>query len=307
MKIFLIFLTIIISLHSYAEDVKETQETKLPWTFIFTKIPETSMSGLKTSFSKDALPYWGVILASTAVLYRYDEDIYHEMQKKGRDWRIGNDDNTKPVASISGTPIMRLPTDTGSAMYFLGDGWLHAGISLGFVGYGSATDNARAYNTGLMILHGMFVSTIFNQALKRSFGRESPEVSTSKRGSWHMFPSFNDYNSKTASYDAMPSGHVMTATMTFTVITSRYPEYNTVMYPVAGIWVSALMFEMMNNGVHWASDYPLGIAMGYVFGKASVNVLSANEKKEKENKETSWLIYPSVYGGTSMIKATKAF
>jgi hypothetical protein len=274
---------------------------------LFTAIPETSKESLKMGFSKDSLPYWGVILGSTGLLYRYDEDIYREGQKAGRDWGIGNHDNTKPVVSFGGQELVRLPSDTGSALYFLGDGWMHAGIATGFIAYGKTTENTRAYNTGMMIIHGMFVSTIFNQTLKRSFGRESPEVSTSKRGSWNLFPSFNDYNSKTASYDAMPSGHVMTATMTFTVISERYPEYRSFIYPFAGLWITALSFQMVNNGVHWASDYPLGIAMGYVFGKASVKMLGEKKNETPESRETSWMFIPSVTGDSKMIKAVKSF
>lgn len=272
-----------------------------------TAIPATSKEALKTSFSKDSLPYWGVILGSTGLLYHYDEDIYREGQKGGRRLGIGNEDNTKPVISFGGQDLLRLPSDTGSALYFLGDGWMHTGIATGFITYGKTAENARAYNTGVMILHGMFTSTIFNQTLKRSFGRESPEVSTSKRGSWNLFPSFNDYNSKTASYDAMPSGHIMTATMTFTILSERYPEYRSFIYPLGGLWITALGFQMVNNGVHWASDYPLGIAMGYVFGKASVKILSEKKEETKESRETSWMILPSVNGDVKMIKAVKSF
>ena len=152
----------------------------------------------------------------------------------------------------------------------------------------------------MMIWHGMIVSTIFNQALKRSFGRESPEVSTSERGSWNLFPSFTDYNTKTASYDAMPSGHVMTATLTFTIISERYPQYNRYLYPMYGVWASALMFQMVSNGVHWASDYPLGIAMGYIIGKHSVQMGKDSAAKDGEN--TSWQIMPSMNGLTAFKK-----
>jgi hypothetical protein len=301
MKLILLFLIIFIQFPAMAEE-------KLPFSSAFNSIPATSKEGLSNSFSKEALPYWGVILGSTALLYEYDEQLYAEAQKKGKDWRIGNDDNTKPVISLGTQDLLRLPTDTGSALYFLGDGWLHAGIAAGFMGYGSASENTKAYNTGIMLFHGMFVSTIFNQALKRSFGRESPEVSTSKRGSWNLFPSFNEYNSRTGSYDAMPSGHVMTATMTFTVISERYPEYRSFIYPFAGLWITALSFEMMNNGVHWASDYPLAIGMGYVFGKASVAILSKKEKEDKtKDTKTSWMLMPTVNGKVTMLNAVKAF
>lgn len=280
-------------------------EERLQFKSILTEIPATGKLTLQRSFSKESLPYWGGILASTAVLYRYDEDLIRESQKFGRDIGIGNRDETKSVLTISGHEILRLPSDTGSFLYFLGDGWMHASIGGGFLATGALLGDNHAFNTGIMIWHGMFVSTLFNQALKRSFGRESPEVSTSKRGSWNLFPSFNDYNSKTASYDAMPSGHVMTATLTFTILAERYPEHHQIIYPLGGVWISALMFEMMNNGVHWASDYPLGIAMGYVIGKASTQMLKKTESEEKS--ETSWHMTPVPVNGSLAIFARKAF
>lgn len=288
MKIF--FLLIILAGVAHAEE-------KLKFRQIVTEVPSTSKSFLKESFSKESLPYWGVILGSTGLLYHYDEEIYSDLQKRGRDWGIGNDDNTSSALTISGHELIRVPKDKGSFMYFLGDGWMHAGIGAGFLATGQISENNYTYNTGIMLWHGIVVSTIFNQTLKRSFGRESPEVSTSKRGSWNLFPSFNDYNSKTASYDAMPSGHVMTATLTFTILAERYPEYTSYIYPVYGVWISALMFQMVNNGVHWASDYPLGIAMGYIVGKNAVQM--GKESKDKTIEKTSWNVIPTMNGITA--------
>ena len=94
----------------------------------------------------------------------------------------------------------------------------------------------------------------------------------------------------------------MTATLTFTILAERYPEYAKVLYPVGGVWVTALGFQMMNNGVHWASDYPLGIAMGYVIGKISVQ-MGKDESKTKEDLKTGWMIFPTFNG----ILATKSF
>ena len=286
---------IITSLHSRAED-------KLRFTQAFTEIPATSMKTLKKSFSREALPAWGVIAGTTAVLYYYDEQIYSDLQKRGRDWGIGNEDNTKPIISISGHDLVRLPSDTGSAMYFLGDGWMHAAIAGGFMASGQYADNNYSFNTGVMLFHGMFVSTIFNQTLKRSFGRESPEVSTHERGNWKPFPSFNEYNTKTGSYDAMPTGHVMTATLTFTILGERYPEHSTLIYSVGGVWCTALGFQMVNNGVHWASDYPLGIAMGYLIGKLSTQ-MGKKEINDKEEAKTGWMLLPTFNG----FLATKAY
>jgi hypothetical protein len=281
-------------------------EKRLELLDIFRKVPETSVYTLKQSFSKEAIPGWGVVLGSTAILYHYDEKIYAWSQKKGRDLGIGNEDNTRPVVTAFDHDILRLPSDTGSAMYFLGDGWTHMLFAGGVLTYGYAKNQTHEVNTGIILMHGLLVSTIFNQTLKRTFGRESPNVKTSERGSWNLFPNFNDYNTKTGSYDAMPSGHVMTATLTFTILAERYPENKIPIYSVGGVWISALMFQMMNNGVHWASDYPLGIAMGWVIGKASTKIVS-NPKDEKE-KETAWNFFPvPIQGGGTALMGSRSF
>lgn len=104
----------------------------------------------------------------------------------------------------------------------------------------------------------------------------------------------------------MPSGHVMTATLTFTVLAERYPEYKVPLYSVGGVWISALMFQMINNGVHWASDYPLGIAMGWVIGRASCQIVSVKNETESE-KEVSWKVLPAPLKSGMGLMALKQF
>ena len=57
---------------------------------------------------------------------------------------------------------------------------------------------------------------------------------------------------------------------TLTIITENYPEYP-IIKPIGYTLMTLLGLQMMNNGVHWASDYPLSIAMGYYLGKIAVN------------------------------------
>lgn len=281
-------------------------EPRLRLLDIFTKVPQTSIYTFKESFSKEAIPGWSAVILSSAVLYYYDEKLFRGSEQIGRDLGIGNKDNTKPVVSFNGQDLLRLPSDTGSALYFLGDGWLHLAVAGSIMGYGYSTDRSYEVNTGIILLHGILVSTIFNQTLKRSFGRESPNVKTQERGAWRPFPSFNEYNKKTAEHDAMPSGHVMTATLTFTVLAERYPDQKIPIYSVGGVWISALMFQMMNNGVHWASDYPLGIAMGWVIGKASTRIVG-DSKLKPEEKEVSWNMIPMTSNGTMGMMAFRNF
>lgn len=265
------------------------QEDKIAFQDVFLKMPETSWNGLKLGFSKESIPWWVGIAGSTWILYNNDEVILRDVQADGRRMGIGNEDKTKAALSIGEIDIIRLPTDTGSWMYFLGDGWMHGGIALGFSATGYFTEDNRAYNTGLRIMHGMMVSTIFSQLLKRASGRESPYVRTEYQGRWSPFPSPAAYQEKTSTYDAYPSGHVMTATLTFTIINDAYPEYAPYLLPAELLWVTALGWQMVNNGVHWASDYPLGIAMGYVFGKAAAQL--GKPQIDKVTK-TQWMITP---------------
>lgn len=296
-----LIITIVFSIEVFADNQNPADEYLKPggWDFI-TNGPKTTLKAWDMSFSKSALPAWGAIFASTALLYHYDEKILLELQRWGRDLGLGNGDETKPYIEINQFPIIRGPTDVGSLLYYLGDGWMHTFIASGFLISGGMNSDNRALQTGSQIFNGMIYSTIPNQILKRSFGRESPYRRTVERGAWRPFPSFATYNDQISKYDAMPSGHVMTATMTWTVIDNNYPEYRKWIRPIAYTWVALLSFQMVNNGVHWASDYPLGIAMGYVFGKAASSQGRKKKKSKKgETVKSSWNILPYSYASST--------
>lgn len=218
------------------------------------------------TFRKKNIPPAVGLAVATGILIFYDEPLIDGAQKLGRRLGLGNKDNTTPYVKVGGLPIFRGPSDTGSALYFLGDGWLHFSISGGFYAYGYLADDPRAVRTGYALLEGLVTTGAATQLLKRSTGRESPFVATAENGKWRFFPNQNKYSKHVARYDAFPSGHLATAMMTVTVISSNYPEYPAIAQAGYGI-MSLLAFQMMNNGVHWASDYPLALSMGYSFGK----------------------------------------
>lgn len=265
------------------------QENRINYSEVVTQIPATSLDFLDKTFSKDAIPWWIGMLGSTAVLYHNDEAILRDWQRQGREWGLGNRDNTKAFITLGEFDIIRLPTDLGSMMYFLGDGWMQFGIASGFYYYGIKYENNRAFNAALRLVHGMATSTIFNQFLKRTFGRESPYVKTEPFGRWSPYPSLREYQSKTSKYDAMPSGHIMTSTLVFTIINESYPEYSNYILPTSVVWLTLLGYQMVNNGVHWISDYPMGILMGYVIGQSSMK-LGSQTKTTSQMK--NWDIIP---------------
>ena len=162
-----------------------------------------------------------------------------------------------------------VPDNLNSTFYFLGDGWTHLTVASSFWIYGGIRKDNRALRTSSQLGEAIFSTGLVVQAMKRLTGRQSPYVATKDRGEWHLFPSYNTYQNFVPNYDAFPTGHLATAMATVTVIAENYPEYRFVR-PVGYGLMGLLGYSMLNNGVHWASDYPVGIALGYAFAKIAV-------------------------------------
>jgi hypothetical protein len=94
-------------------------------------------------------------------------------------------------------------------------------------------------------------------------------ASTSNGGNWNLFPSFKAYQNNTPYYDAFPSGHLATLMSTVTILTENYPEKKWIK-PVGYSITGLVGYAMINNKVHWAGDYPLAIALGYLCAKQVV-------------------------------------
>ena len=161
------------------------------------------------------------------------------------------------------------PDNLNSVFYFLGDGYTHASVAVGFLAYGLMKRDNRAAQTASQLGTAILSTGVIVQALKRSTGRQSPYVATSDRGEWHLLPAYSTYQSFVPNYDAFPTGHLATAMATVTVIADNYPEKHFIR-PLGYGLMGLLGYSMLNNGVHWASDYPLGIAIGYAFAKIAV-------------------------------------
>ena len=162
-----------------------------------------------------------------------------------------------------------VPDNLNSTFYFLGDGWTHLTVASGFWIYGGLRKDNRALQTSSQLGEAIFSTGLVVQTFKRLTGRQSPYVATQDRGEWHLFPSYGRYQGFVPNYDAFPTGHLATAMATVTVIAENYPEYHFIR-PVGYGLMGLLGYSMLNNGVHWASDYPVGIALGYAFAKIAV-------------------------------------
>lgn len=231
---------------------------------------------------REHLPYHLTIVGSTVVSVYYDEKLLLASQKLGRKWGIASQDNTKTFFRIGSFDI-RFPTDLGSSMYFIGDGWTHGTIALSFLGFGFFANDYRAWSTSYALMEGLLSTGIATQTLKHITGRESPYVRTAPGGVWRVFPNQIDYHKSIPKYDAYPSGHLATGMMTLTVISENYPEYNYFIKPVGYTLLTLLCFQMMNNGVHWFGDYPLALPLGYALGKIAASNYRSQAKVGAQN------------------------
>ena len=67
---------------------------------------------------------------------------------------------------------------------------------------------------------------------------------------------------------------------TVTVIATNYPEKKWIR-PLGYTLIGLTGWAMMNTDVHWAGDYPLALAVGYVAGK--VTTLKHRKKRQLYN------------------------
>ncbi len=232
-----------------------------------------------------------VVAASTALLLAFDDDLIKASKQFGNYIDVPGTNNAKNISKINGIDFY-VPTDLSSSLYYIGDGITEVMVNAGFYAYGLMTNDSRALTTASELSEGLITVGITVQVLKHATGRQSPSKATEPGGDWEFFPSWKEYNSSVPAHDAFPSGHLMTAMMTTTVISANYPEYPFIK-PVCFSLITLCGFQMMNNGVHWASDYPLAIALGYTLGQIAVNrgrrVIISNTKR---NAYTSARLFP---------------
>lgn len=287
-----------------------------------TRLPSDFSSYCKQTFTKKNSWKIGAMIGGTAILVWLDQPIIDASQSLGNAIGIKGTAHQKTIFEPSikvGNTLLKLPfslpQDLNSSMYFIGDGWTHAGFLIGFWCYGKISRDNRALQTAAEIGESMLLAGITTQVLKHLTGRQSPlkvvDTKANPGGIWHLFPNQATYAKNVPNYDAFPSGHLATAMATFTVIAENYPEYKFIK-PVGYTLLTALSFAMLNNGVHWISDYPLSIAMGYSFAKIAISHDRIIKKHQKNANIFSSFkdhfdIQPTYLGNTAGFRISGSF
>ena len=299
MKNIVIFLLLLINTYLIASENEEKDlNYKVPETFEFITNVGDDMGQLwDMSVDKKNLSTWGMIAGSTLLLYYFDEEFIAESKRLGVKLDIppNGDSVTTTRLGVGPYPIIKTTSDKGAMLYMIGDGFTHIAIMSGFFAYGMITNDNKSLSVSSQLAEGLIDVALVTQVLKHITGRQSPFKSTQTRGKWDLFPNQRDYANDVPSFDAFPSGHLATTMMTVTIIAENYPN-NEYIKPVGYTAMALLGFQMMNNGVHWASDYPLGIAIGYAIGK----VVS---KRERNRAKKGFSLIPKLtsnYNGVAL-------
>ena len=229
-----------------------------------TDVPAALGVSAREAFRPSNIPAMTAVAASTAVLIAADEQALAETRRLGK--RVGLPQN-HPSANVRLGPFKQpFPTTIGSGLYFLGDGMASVLLAAGFAARGSLADDMRARRTASEVIEALLVSGTVTQTLKHVAGRQTPSEATVPRGRWRPFAKLSDYSANVPAYDAFPSGHLASTMATLTVVALNYHEHRFI-WPVSVATMGVLSFAMVNNGVHWASDYPLALAIGGVVGR----------------------------------------
>ena len=273
MKYYLLIAGIFIScnLSSQVYSLKQSVIYERPHQFSFiTNIPSHTVGYTKESFSNKNLYKIGIVGGATILLYVLDRKITNGVQSFTHRNHISSIQNYDPVLqfSIGGKPtnIGKLPRNLNTAIYNLGQGSTVVFIAAGLFIKGKISRDNRALTTASQLLESFVALGAGTQIIKYSTGRETASSATSPRGTWRPFPTWNEFQNNKSRFDAFPSGHMATLMAGIAILSENYKEKKWIK-PV-GFGIAALCsLAMINNGVHWASDYPLGAAIGYGYGK----------------------------------------
>lgn len=255
----------------YIEKNGDSFYCKKPKTLAFlTNIPSDVAGYAKQSFQKKNLYKVGIVAGATALLLVFDQQITDGVQNFARRNNISAEDDFSPFFRIKifGKPtnLGKWPHNFNTAVYNFGQGSSVVWMAAGFLIAGKIKHDNRALQTASQLIESFLALGAGTNIMKYSTGRETPFEASVSGGRWTPFTSLSNFQNNKPKYDAFPSGHLATLVSAITIIAENYPKVKWVK-PVGYTLAGLLSFAMMNNGVHWAGDYPLGFALGYGFGK----------------------------------------
>ena len=74
----------------------------------------------------------------------------------------------------------------------------------------------------------------------------------------------------------------------------NYPEWKPWLRPLSYFLIAGIGVGLSNTGIHWWSDFPLGIALGYEFGMIASHPEGLDIVKSGEENPTKLSLLPNI-------------
>ncbi|MGD0338435.1 MAG: phosphatase PAP2 family protein [Bacteroidota bacterium] len=216
------------------------------WHSMITNIPGDLKSLGTSLFHKENVPLLAGVMLTTLGLRTVDKQIW--------EWTKPNFNRYRSSSSFN------------KYLVEIGDGRTQFAIAGAFAAYGFIVDDHRALRTASQSVEAILVTGLVVQVLKRITGRESPYEAANPYGIWRLFSNPKEYERHPSRYYSFPSGHTATTMALLTVISQNYPECQWIK-PVGLVLVGLVEFGLVNSGMHWCSDFPLAMMLGYTCGR----------------------------------------
>ncbi len=210
-----------------------------------TNLPSDWYNWSKQTFTTDNIPLITALGVMTAAMVVSDYELWQPAKK---------------IYAKS-----KFVRDVSDRFVDVGDGKFQFGLAVGFGLYGAIFSDKLALRTASQVTEVILACGTVVQILKHVTGRESPFTATTRTGNWTLFPNQIEYHKRVPHFDAFPSGHIATAMATMIVISENYPKQKWIKY-IGYPAVALVGVGLTTTSIHWVSDFPLGLALGYSFG-----------------------------------------
>ncbi|MGB5026232.1 MAG: phosphatase PAP2 family protein [Saprospiraceae bacterium] len=240
-----------------------------PFRFL-TNTPGDVYQIFKSPFKKQYTTGFVATMIATGLLIPFDQPIADGVKHICRQMHLYSQTDYEVILKYKKARIIRIPRNLNSGLYQLGEGGTSVILAAGLFAYGKLFHDKRSVGVAWDLTETFITMGMSTQIIKRITGRESPFRATADGGIWRPLPGFVEYQTNTSRYDAFPSGHLATMMATVTTLVLNYPNKKW-LKPVGYGIIGLTAIAMINTDVHWISDYPLALALGFVAAKITFN------------------------------------
>lgn len=247
-----------------------------PFRFL-TNTPGDLYQIFSSPFKKQYTTGFVATMVATGLLIPFDQPIADGVKHICRQIHLYSQTDYEVILKYKKARIIRIPRNLNSGLYQLGEGGTSVMLAAGLFTYGKIFHDKRSVGVAWDLTETFITMGMSTQIIKRITGRESPFRATADGGIWRPLPGFVEYQTNTSRYDAFPSGHLATMMATVTTLVLNYPHKKW-LKPVGYGIIGLTALAMINTDVHWISDYPLALALGFVAAKITFNRNHRNPK-----------------------------